>query len=92
MQKMLFSHTARSIGLSVLGVFRSHGVSEFSCLCRLLPLTCPTHPPTMYFLGCCRISCSALWLFLYANLVSRLSFSHFVSSLFVMLFANELRC
>ena len=57
-----FSHTRLdgSMGLSILGVFRSLGVSEFSSLCCLLPLTCPTHPHSTCFWGCCSISCSAL--------------------------------
>ena len=72
-RKTFFSHTAGSISSSVRGVFRSRGVSEFSCFCCLPPLptsfpgftrlrhclTFPAHPPSMCFLGC-RISSSAL--------------------------------
>ena len=53
--KMFFSHTAGSMGSSVPGggggVFRSRGVSEFSCFVAFhYCLTFPTHPPSMCFL------------------------------------------
>ena len=43
-----FSHTAGSMGSSVRGVFRSHGVSEFSCFCCLPPVPDLPHPPTLH--------------------------------------------
>lgn len=56
-----FSHMADSMGSSVRVVFRSYGISKFSCFCSLLPLSdLPTYPPFRCFLDSCRISSGAL--------------------------------
>ena len=44
-RKTFFSHMAGSMGLSVQGVFRSHGILEFSCFCCLPPLPGLPRPP-----------------------------------------------
>ena len=48
MRKTSSSHTAGSMGSSVRGVFRSHGISEFSCFCCLLLLPDLPRPPTLH--------------------------------------------
>ena len=56
-----FSHVAGSVGSSVRGVFRSYGISKFSCFCSLPPLyDLSAYPPFRCFLDCCRISSNAL--------------------------------
>ena len=52
-QKMCFSHSAGSTGLSVWRDFGSHGVSEFFFFLAIHHcLSCPAHPPVMIcFLG-----------------------------------------
>ena len=47
-RKTFFSHTEGSMGLSVQGVFMSHGVLEFSCFCCLPPLPGLQRPPTLH--------------------------------------------
>ena len=47
-QKTFFSLTAGSMGLSVRGVYRSRGISEFSCFRCLPPLPVLHHPPTLH--------------------------------------------
>ena len=47
-RKTFFPHTVGSMGLSAQGVFRSHGVLEFSCFCCLPPLPGLPRPPALY--------------------------------------------
>ena len=82
-----FSHRPGSRGFECAGGLQVTwaGVSEFSCFCCLPPLPDLPRPPSMCCLGC-RISISALVpvILLCSSIVSRLSFSCFVSCLLVL--------